>query len=90
MNIANRYIKSMKTVIYKTSARKEMRKIPAKMRERIAQALQHYAETGEGDIKALTGRDDSRLRVGNYRAVFVEDADTITIRVVRHRKDVYR
>jgi mRNA interferase RelE/StbE len=32
---------------------------------------------GQGDVKALQGRDGYRLRIGGYRVIFDEDATTI-------------
>lgn len=40
-------------------------------------ALCDYAVSGRGDVKALTGRDGFRLRVGRYRVIFAEDRLTI-------------
>jgi len=42
--------------------------------------------------KKLKGEDRYRLRVGDYRVVYMVDEKqkTITIYRVRHRKDVYR
>lgn len=33
--------------------------------------------TGQGDVKALQGRDGYRLRIGGYRVIFDEDGTTI-------------
>jgi mRNA interferase RelE/StbE len=33
--------------------------------------------TGQGDVKALQGRNGYRLRIGSYRVIFDEDAATI-------------
>ena len=33
--------------------------------------------TGLGDVKALQGREGFRLRIGQYRVIFDEDAATI-------------
>ena len=33
--------------------------------------------TGQGDVRALQGRDGYRLRIGSYRVIFDEDATTI-------------
>jgi mRNA interferase RelE/StbE len=45
--------------------------------EQVEGGLHHYAMTGQGDVKALQGRDGYRLRVGSYRVIFDEDATTI-------------
>ena len=59
---------------------------------RILIALTRYGESGEGDIKALSGDWDGyfRLRVGDFRVIFQITPETIVIVRVRHRSDVYR
>lgn len=44
-----------------------------------------------GSVK-LAGRDDFRIRVGDYRIVYgVDDAeDLVLIAKIAHRRDVYR
>jgi len=56
------------------------------------QALTCFANSGEGDVKALTGpwHGSVRLRVGDYRVVFALKNDEATIMRIRHRSDVYR
>ena len=57
----------------------------------IFSVLQRFAETGVGNVKALQGRDELRLRIGDYRLFFVcPDADTVEVRRVRHRGEAYR
>ena len=58
----------------------------------ILNALHRCAETGEGNVKSLSGEFQGllRLRVGNHRVLFNEAADTITVHRVRDRKDAYR
>jgi len=53
--------------------------------------LHRFAESGAGDVKALQGRDELRLRIGDYRLFFVYmDRNTIEVRRVRHRSEAYR
>jgi len=70
-------------------ATRQLRKLPANARERVIDKLRRYAETGAGDVKTLTGQPGVRLRVGDYRAVFVETVDAISVRAVGHRRDIY-
>jgi mRNA interferase RelE/StbE len=57
----------------------------------ILSALHRFADSGAGDVKALQGREELRLRIGDYRLFFVcPDPDTIEIRRVRHRGEAYR
>jgi hypothetical protein len=37
----------------------------------ILSALHRFAESGAGDVKALQGREELRLRTGEYRLFFV-------------------
>jgi mRNA-degrading endonuclease RelE of RelBE toxin-antitoxin system len=59
---------------------------------RILVALHRFAETGEGDLKKLQGNtDELRLRVGDYRVRFTEEApDTLRIHSITHRSISYR
>ena len=56
------------------------------------QAVERFAETGTGDVKKLQGVNppEFRLRVGDYRARFHQDGDTIRILRVRNRREAYR
>ncbi len=77
-------------VTYRKAALKALRKLPAATQTRIEKAIATYAESSEGDVKALQGRDGARLRVGNYRVIFVETEKEIEVFHIGHLKDVYR
>ena len=47
-------------------------------------------EPPQGDIKKLEGRDEYRLRMGNYRALFKIEADKILITAIAPRGQVYK
>ena len=79
----------MKAIGYTGLATRQLRKLPKGIRERVIEKLHRYAETGARDVKALTGQPGARLRVGDYRAIFVETTDTISVRAVGHRRDIY-
>jgi len=51
--------------------------------------LQHFAATGQGDIKKLKGRAGARLRVGDWRVNFFEERDMIVVTDVGHRREIY-
>jgi len=57
---------------------------------RILFALHRFAVLGEGDVKALQGRDELRLRIGDYRLFFVNIVDAVEVRRVLHRREAYR
>ena len=63
----------MKTIILTLSAAKDIDALPRDAREQVEAGLHRYAMMGQGDVKALQGRDGYRL----YRVIFDEDATTI-------------
>jgi mRNA interferase RelE/StbE len=67
----------MKTIVLTLSAAKDLDGLPQDSREQVESGLSRYAITGQGDVKALQGRDGYRLRIGNYRVLFDQDATTI-------------
>ena len=79
----------MKTVSYTTAARKSLRSLPDDLQEQIRAKLAKYAQTGGGNVTRLVGRPGARLRVGDYRAIFVEGVDGLTVVAVGHRRDIY-
>lgn len=78
--------------VWPESARSELRAVDREMALRILRALDRYGESGEGDIRALSGEWDGyfRLRVGDFRVIFQTSVEEITVLRVRHRSDVYR
>ncbi len=79
----------MKAIFYTTMATRQLRGLSADVRERLVGKLRRYAETGAGDVKALAGQSGARLRVGDYRVIFIETAETISVRSVGHRREIY-
>lgn len=59
---------------------------------RVRQAVERFAGTGVGNVKRLQGIDppEFRLRVGDYRARFHQEEETIRILRVRNRREAYR
>ena len=78
--------------VWPDSARAELRAIGRDDALRILHSLTGYAETGNGDIKALQGEWQGyfRLRVGDYRVIFSIAGEELTISRIGHRSDVYR
>jgi len=79
---------------YKKSVKKELDAIPNSEFLKIDEAILSLKQEPfpYPQSKKLKGEDRYRLRVGNYRVVYVVDEKlkTITIYRVRHRKEVYR
>ena len=79
----------MKQVVLTATATRQLAKLPTMLRARIVTKIESYAATGGGDVKRLQGRDGTRLRVGNYRVIIGEDAMTLRVLAVGHRRDIY-
>ena len=67
----------MKTIILTLTAAKDLDALSRDAREHVEAGLHRYAISGQGDVKALRGREGYRLRIGFYRVIFDEDATTI-------------
>jgi mRNA interferase RelE/StbE len=81
----------VKTIIFADAASKQFDSLPVDARSRISDALDAYAIHGRGDIKRLAGRQDFRLRVGQYRVIFDEDQTTIVaVYIGRRASGTYR
>jgi len=73
-------------------ARADLRGIDRESAIRILRALTRYAQTGEGDTKALQGRHlgQIRLRVGPWRVRFLGNPPNIEVLRIEKRGDAYR
>ncbi len=67
----------MKPIVLTLSAAKDLDALPSDGRQRVEAGLPRYAMTGQGDVKALQGREGYRLRLGDDRVIFDEDTTTI-------------
>jgi mRNA interferase RelE/StbE len=80
------------SIVWTARAEKDRGQLDAPTRERIIGAIERFAETGVGDVKALAGpkfRGTLRLRVGDWRVFFSVDRGVLTILVLRvlHRRE---
>ena len=57
--------------------------------KRIDAKLTVHATNGSGDVKRLKGRGGCRLRVGDWRVIFIEEKTSITVVAVGNRRDIY-
>lgn len=81
------------TYVLAGPARRDLRGLPAAVRERVFAALDRLAETHMGDVRKLEGRPgDWALRIGDYRAIFERHPGQRVIVVVHvlHRREAYR
>ena len=82
----------MKKIRFSPNVQAEVRAIDRQTAMRILAALHRYAESGQGDVKALEADLDGlqRLRLGDYRVLFDETEDAINVHCVKHRSEAYR
>jgi len=76
----------------KKSVIKDLEKLPDIVLKRVQKTILGLANNPRPDgCKKLKGRDDYRVRVGDYRILYFINDEIVTIEVVRmqHRKDVY-
>ncbi|GHB71051.1 type II toxin-antitoxin system RelE family toxin [Persicitalea jodogahamensis] len=87
-------------VVITDSAERELKRLPAKMQDRIFEKIENLAEEpkppGHKKLKNYTLRgidadDYFRIRVGDYRVIYSIENEQITIFILKiaHRKDVY-
>ena len=81
----------MKRIVWTEPAKGDVRRLSKPAAMQILSALHRCAESGAGDVKALQGKEELRLRIGDYRLFFVcTEPGTIEIRRVLHRREAYR
>jgi mRNA interferase RelE/StbE len=79
----------MKPVAFTPKSARQWAKLSPDLRRRIDRRLTEFATIGHGDVKRLKGRDEMRLRVGDWRLIFYEDQGTIVVAAVGHRREIY-
>jgi mRNA interferase RelE/StbE len=81
-------------VYLERAAERDLRRLPADVFRRIIPRLQALGENPRptGCRKISGSESDWRLRVGDYRTVYEIDDEARTVRVfrVRHRREAYR
>jgi mRNA interferase RelE/StbE len=78
------------TLEFTPSSQKDLNRIPAKQADRILLAIRRLAEDPRPHgSKKLVGQESYRIRVGDYRVVYMISDKTVTVTIVRvrHRKD---
>jgi mRNA interferase RelE/StbE len=82
------------TVRLKRSAEKELEDLPDHVHDRIVKRLLALEQNPRPrGVKKLKGRaEEYRLRVGDYRILYVVDdaIQVVEVIAIRHRREVYR
>jgi mRNA interferase RelE/StbE len=80
-------------VVITSSAEREIQKLPREIQGRIDKAISTLETNPRPQrAKKLQGRDEYRIRAGDYRILYSINDEIVTITVVQvgHRRDVYR
>lgn len=75
------------------AAEREMDKLPSTVHSRISKRLLSLEDNPRPrGTKKLSGRDEYRLRIGDYRVLYtIDDKNSVvTVFAVGHRREVYR
>ncbi len=75
------------------AAEREMDKLPTLLHTRISKRILSLEDTPRPrSVKKLSGREEYRLRVGDYRILYTIDDEgrIIAVFAVGHRREVYR
>lgn len=73
-------------------AAKQIAKLPRQIQSRVLTTIEALAdEPRPSGAKKLSGRDDYRVRVSDYRIIYTIEDQTLTVEVVKvaHRRDVH-
>jgi len=76
-----------------SAAEKELDQFPATLFVRIRRSIIALEDNPRPrGVRKLAGRDLYRLRVGDYRVLYIidDEAQEITIAAVGHRREIYR
>jgi mRNA interferase RelE/StbE len=77
-------------VFYQKEALDELEKLEPIITRRITNKIENMSENPAScDIKKLKGSDCYRLRISDYRVIFIFESSIIKILKVGHRKNVY-
>ena len=78
-------------LICETKFKKDLKKIDKQEQEKIILKIQNLKDYPNiPNIKKIYNANMYRLRIGNYRVLFNIIEDTIIIKQIKHRKDIYK
>ena len=77
---------------WRPKALKELRKLPKEIAVRIVKKVDLCKDDPWYFLEKLTDDEGYKLRIGDYRAIIdiVEEEKTIAVRIVGHRKNIYK
>lgn len=83
----------MKSVTYSSDAIRTLKRMPRPLSKRVQDKVRQYAAepaTLANNVKALKGRPGyARLRVGDWRVIMIEAAETVRVDLIAPRGSAY-
>lgn len=82
----------MRSIAYSKESSQLLRRIPRNEADKIIKKIRAYADDPESlrnNVKTLRGLGLKRLRVGEWRVIFDEDGNVLTIVKIGPRGSVY-
>lgn len=77
-------------ISYEKEALRELDELESSVSRRILDKIEKMSEEPSScDVKKLKGSDYYRLRVGDYRVIFVFEGNIIKVLKVGHRQQIY-
>ncbi len=84
----------MYEILLERRAEKDLRKLSSELFQRIIAKIQSLSENPkpQGSRKITGSKNDWRIRIGDYRAIYEIDEHEKRVRImrVRHRREAYR
>ena len=80
----------MQQILFTKRARKDLLSLEKSVAARIVAKLEKACKTGQKQFSQLVDSQYSKLRVGDYRVIAVIEGETIEIRRIGHRKNIYK
>jgi mRNA interferase RelE/StbE len=80
-------------VVFARTAEKELAKLSSEVRLRVGRAIRSLEDDAvPSAAKRLKGREEFRLRVGDYRVLYIIEHESrlLKISAIGHRREVYR
>jgi mRNA interferase RelE/StbE len=82
------------SVVFTSHAEENLAKLDKQIAQRILKKIRWLAENLDSlTPEPLTGRFQAvyKLRVGDYRVLYtLEEKDSVVIRLIKHRREVYK
>jgi mRNA interferase RelE/StbE len=66
----------VKRIVWTDPAKSDVRSLSKPIATQIFSALHRFAQSGVGNVKALQGREELRLRIGDCRLFFISQMPT--------------